>query len=45
MENRSKKEEDSAKEILVMEEGIRKDWPEEDWEEKDTGITFEECLN
>ena len=27
-----------------MEEGIKKDWPEEDWEEKDTAINFEEWL-
>ena len=40
---RHREEEDRAKEELSVEEGVRKDWPEEDWEE-DTTIIFEEWL-
>ena len=41
---RHKEEEDRAKEELLVEEGVKKNWPEEDWEEKDTAIIFEEWL-
>ena len=43
-ESKREQEDDSAKRVLVVGEGVKKDWPEEEWEKKDTAITFEEWL-
>ena len=43
-ESKREREDDSAKRVVVVGEGVKKDWPEEEWEEKDTAITFEEWL-
>ena len=35
-ESKREREDDSAKWVVVVGEGFKKDWPEEEWEKKDT---------
>ena len=41
---RHREEADGARKEVSMEEGVRRDWPEEGWKEEDTSVIFEEWL-